>query len=422
MKAIYLKRAGIALMTVMAMASCSDVVNIPSYDPYSCDGAPVIEAIYDAQDVSETPQAITGGVLNQMIKIKGKNLSHVKSISFNGLEVDVRHAAYAERDFCNVTIPRKIPEEVTNKLVYTTEQGTVTVDFPVNIPNLQLDGLKNEFTLQGDKVQVMGDYFDLYGFSKDEELNTATITIHNDDLGYSEVIPTDSITETYMGILIPKDAPDNSLITFEWDGMDGRKTKTIPYRMSDQLMFSNMEGDLGWWNDWLKSQLTWGGNSGDPKCLGYQFIRLQKNQDLSSSIIGSWSWNSTGMGCNWRWLDASANPEKYVLKFEVCTASSKPFYNYGDNGKAGSRNGGYMITLNGGATRNQWDPVSDGLNNTYGEWQTISLPLVDCLGGSVLPTEPDQWVSLEFVCQPNSNEDWQIDHSFGQFRIEPAEY
>ena len=80
MKAIYLKRAGIALMTVMAMASCSDVVDIPSYDPYSCDGAPVIEAIYDAQDVSETPQAITGGVLNQMIKIKGKNLSHVKSI------------------------------------------------------------------------------------------------------------------------------------------------------------------------------------------------------------------------------------------------------------------------------------------------------------------------------------------------------
>ena len=77
MKTIYLKRAGIALMTVMAMASCSDVVGIPSYDPYSCDGAPVTEAIYDAQDVSETPQAITGGVLNQMIKIKGKNLSHV---------------------------------------------------------------------------------------------------------------------------------------------------------------------------------------------------------------------------------------------------------------------------------------------------------------------------------------------------------
>ena len=77
MKAIYLKKAGMALMAVMAMASCSDVVDIPTYAPYSCDGAPVIEAIYDAQDMSETPQVLTGGVLNQMIKIKGKNLSHV---------------------------------------------------------------------------------------------------------------------------------------------------------------------------------------------------------------------------------------------------------------------------------------------------------------------------------------------------------
>ena len=156
MKAIYLRKTGLVLLAALTMTACSDVVDIPSYDPYSCNGAPVIEAIYDAQDVSETPQAITGGVLNQMIKIKGKNLSHVKSISFNGLEVDVRSAAYAERDFCNVTIPRKIPEEVDNKLVYTTEQGSVTVDFPVNIPTLKLDGLKNEFALQGDKVQVMG--------------------------------------------------------------------------------------------------------------------------------------------------------------------------------------------------------------------------------------------------------------------------
>lgn len=117
MKTIYLRKTGLALITAIAFAACSDVVDVPSYDPYSCNGAPVIEAIYDAQDVSETPQAITGGVLNQMIKIKGKNLSHVKSISFNGLEVDVRSAAYAERDFCNVTIPRKIPEDVTNKLI-----------------------------------------------------------------------------------------------------------------------------------------------------------------------------------------------------------------------------------------------------------------------------------------------------------------
>ena len=76
--------AGAAVITAVMMASCSDVVDIPQHDPYASNGAPVIEAIYDAQDASATPQVITGGVLNQMIKIKGKNLSHVKSISFNG--------------------------------------------------------------------------------------------------------------------------------------------------------------------------------------------------------------------------------------------------------------------------------------------------------------------------------------------------
>lgn len=418
MKIKNLKYASAAFIATMMFSACSDVVDIPSYDPYSSNGAPQITDIIDAEDVSAEPAVISSGVLNQMIKIRGKNLSHVKSISFNGLEVDVRSAVYAESDFCNVTIPRKIPEEVNNKLVYTTEQGSVTIDFPVNIPELELNGLANEFALQGDKVQVSGDYFDLYGFSKDPDLNTAKITIHNDAEGYSEELAVDSLTETYLGIRIPKDAPDNSLVTFEWEGMGGKQVKNVPYRMTDQLMFGNFDGDLGWWNDWFQQQLTWGGNSGDPKCLGYQFIRIQKTQDMSSDLLASWSWNSTGFGCNWRWLDASANPEKYCLKFEVCTASGRPFYDYGSS----IGNGGYCITLNGGDPRYQWNPVGDGLNNTYGDWVTVSLPLKDVLGGTTLPSEPDKWVSLEFVIQPNNQDGWQIDHSFGQFRIEPCEY
>ena len=59
--------AGAAVITAVMMASCSDVVDIPQHDPYASNGAPVIEAIYDAQDASATPQVITGGVLNQMI-------------------------------------------------------------------------------------------------------------------------------------------------------------------------------------------------------------------------------------------------------------------------------------------------------------------------------------------------------------------
>ena len=50
------------------------------------------------------------------------------------------------------------------------------------------------------------------------------------------------------------------------------------------------------------------------------------------------------------------------------------------------------------------------------------MPLDRVIAGSQLPTEPDQWLSLEFVCQPNTSAAWNVDHSFGQFRIQPKNY
>ena len=152
---------------------------------------------------------------------------------------------------------------------------------------------------------------------------------------------------------------------------------------------------------------------GAPESLGYGFIRVKGTYNL-------WAYNGWGWGANWLNDDAAAHPENYVLKFEVSSSSATPYYSYGDNGKNGSRNGGYYITLNSGSKRCQWDPVSDGLTNTYGKWVTVSIPLVDALGGST-PT-PGAWFSCEFVLQPNSGDAWTVDHSFGQFRIEPKNY
>lgn len=417
-----MRTVGLSMVAASVLAACSDVVDIPGYNPYESNGAPVIEAIYDAQDTAAAPAMLNGGVLDQMIKIKGQNLSHVKSVTFNNLPVDVRHDVYAESDCAWITIPRQIPETVTDTMVFTTEQGSVSRYFPVTIPALTIDGLKNEFVQPGNKIQVSGANFDLYGFADTTATSTSKITIRNEAQGYVKEIKTDSITEKYMGIKLPMDIPENSTITFDWDSMGVACTKTIAYRMTDQLMFGNFDGDLGWWNDWFSTQLTDGTAAGDPESLGYTFVRITKDMNGNSSFE-SWGWNSTGFGCNWRWFDASAHPENYVLKFEVCTASSKPFYDYGDNGKNGAKNGGYNITFNGGDQgRNQWDPVSDGLTNTYGAWVTVRIPLVDVLKGLELPTEEDKYVGLEFVCQPNTSEAWIVDHSFGQFRIEPKNY
>lgn len=411
---INIKNISLSAMAILAFASCSDVVDYSVPDRTTNSGAPAISQIYDVQDTGYVAP-LNGGVLNQMIHIKGQNLANAKKIRFNDVDVDVRQV-YATTDEAWVKIPRVIPGVQNDILLYETDKGTTEINFPVSIPSVEIEGLKNEFALQGNQVQITSDYMDLYGFNDTTETSPAKVYIENVDAGYRKEIHCDSCSEKFTSIVIPKDCPDNSLIHFSWHEISGDKTVTLPYRMTDQLMFGNFNGDLGWWNDWGKGLVTDGTNSGDPESLGFGFLRVKGTYD-------AWSWNSTGFGCNWKWFDASAHPENYVLKFEVATNSSNPFKNYGDNGASGSKNGGYNLTLQaGGEGRCQFDPVSMGINNTYGKWVTVSIPLTDVLKGGSLPTAEDQFIALEFVMQPNTADAWNVDHCFGQFRIEPKKY
>lgn len=411
---INIKNISLSAMAILAFASCSDVVDYSVPDRTSNSGAPAISQIYDVQDTGYVAP-LNGGVLNQMIHIKGQNLANAKKIRFNDVDVDVRQV-YATTDEAWVKIPRVIPGVQNDSLIYETDKGEVKMYFPVSIPSVEISGLKNEFALQGNQVQITSDYMDLYGFNDTTETSPAKVYIENVDAGYRKEIHCDSCSEKFTSIVIPEDCPDNSLIHFSWHEISGDKTATLPYRMTDQLMFGNFNGDLGWWNDWGKGLVTDGTNSGDPESLGFGFLRVKGTYD-------AWSWNSTGFGCNWKWLDASAHPENYVLKFEVATNSSNPFNNYGDNGASGSKNGGYNFTLQaGGEGRCQFDPVSMGINNTYGKWVTVSIPLTDVLKGGSLPTAENQYIALEFVMQPNTADAWNVDHCFGQFRIEPKKY
>lgn len=411
---INIKNISLSAMAILAFASCSDVVDYSVPDRTTNSGAPAISQIYDVQDTGYVAP-LNGGVLNQMIHIKGQNLANAKKIRFNDVDVDVRQV-YATTDEAWVKIPRVIPGVQNDILLYETDKGTTEINFPVSIPSVEIEGLKNEFALQGNQVQITSDYMDLYGFNDTTETSPAKVYIENVDAGYRKEIHCDSCSEKFTSIVIPEDCPDNSLIHFSWHEISGDKTATLPYRMTDQLMFGNFNGDLGWWNDWGKGLVTDGTNSGDPESLGFGFLRVMGTYD-------AWSWNSTGFGCNWKWLDASAHPENYVLKFEVATNSSNPFKNYGDNGASGSKNGGYNFTLQaGGEGRCQFDPVSMGINNTYGKWVTVSIPLTDVLKGGSLPTAEDQFIALELVMQPNTADAWNVDHCFGQFRIEPKKY
>lgn len=403
MKRINLKSA--ILLISIALASCSDVKELDAgyTDKFTNNGAPVIEAIYDISD-TEFANPLTEASLNQYIHIKGKNLANAKSININGLEVDLADRAYTESNDSYIRIPRAVPETKTDVITYTTDQGTTTYAFNVAIPSLEFYGLVNEFVAQGSRAQLAGDYFDLYDFGDTLETSPVSIAINNEALNYHETLHTDSCTENFTSIIIPKDCPDNSEIVFSWREDGETKTKTVYYRPTNSLLYGNFDGDLGWWTDWGKTLVANSTASGAPIGFGYNYLRIVGTFTL-------WSWNSTGFGANWPEGITADNVADYVLKFEVNTNASYPFYNYAGN------IGGYSLTLNNANKRYQFDPVSKfGITNTGGEWRTVSIPLLDVLSDSQLPSA-GSWVAMELVMQPNTGDGWTVDHSFGQFRI-----
>ena len=417
-KMIMKKFLFISIIACLA-AACSDVKDLDAgyEDVFSNDGPPQIACVYDVISDSNWVAPITDGVLNQYIRITGKNLAKPTKVIVDGLDVDIPHRVYARNEECYLRIPRYVPDSQDGKLVYETDYGKVTIDFSVGVPAVELTGLVNEFILPGNSAQLSGDYFDLYNFGDTTETSPVNITAVNEELGYNEVLKCDSCTETYTSVKIPEDCPDNTLITFQYQNMEKETVvKTIKYRPTENLLYGNFDGDLGWWNDDGKAMVTDGTNDGDPASLGFNFLRFNKT-------IDSWAWWSTGFGSEFPLeLTSLSELKNYVMKFEVCTSASCPFYSYTDD-NTGYDHAGYEFTLMGCASRYQFNPVGDqGLSNTNGKWVTYRIPLADMMKGLEEVPAKGAWCNFEFVCQPNNDDGWTVDHSFGQFRIEPAEY
>ena len=188
---INIKNISLSAMAIIALASCSDVVDYSVPDRTSNSGAPAISQIYDVQDTGFVAP-LNGGVLNQMIHIKGQNLANAKKIRFNDVDVDVRQV-YATTDEAWVKIPRAIPGVQNDSLVYETDKGKTKLYFPVSIPTVEIEGLKNEFALQGNQVQITSEYMDLYGFNDTTETSPAKVYIENVDAGYRKEIDRKSV-------------------------------------------------------------------------------------------------------------------------------------------------------------------------------------------------------------------------------------
>lgn len=387
------KKYGMLILAALTLCACQDVVTYDTDlpDRFANDGAPVIDGVFDIRDgVKEVP--LEEGALAQFIHIKGKNLAKPISVTFNGIEADLS-AAYCENEDSYILIPRIMPRDLTNTMVYKTSKGSVEYPFPITIPEFSLIGLSNEYAPAGSAVEVVGDYFDLFEFGV--EGSPASITIGD------VPVQIDSVSASYLRIIIPEGTSDNSLITFTWEDRErGPRKKKIPYRNTEYLFFKNFD-TAGFWSDALKEQhLTDGSGEGDPVSPGYRYLRF--NLDVPAN-----TWYSIGMGDGWYYDTPDDWADNWELKFELWTNSAKPVPAYSS--------GGLFVQLN--LMENTILDFGGVPCNTGGEWRTFRYPLGSIV--SAMPKYGDYW-GFAFTVSPPS--DWSVDFAVADFRIEPKNY
>ena len=388
-----IKKAAFSLLTILtflpmgglgwALTACNDIVNYnEGYTPASeqaNNGAPQISAVYDVTDTEHT-SPISEGTLGQLVTIVGRNLNHPTRIAFNTVECDLGEA-YTETDRAVVRIPSRLSMEHNNSIEYTTADGTTRFPFVIPFPPLSVTHLSNEFIWAGGEVTVYGKNFDLYDF----EGGTSVVTV-----GSTRVWPTD-ITSSQMTIRIPEGTPDDSQILLTWEDAEGSQQQTsLPYRPSSHLLYGSFSG---------VTIATDGSVQVAAESIdGYGCLHF-------TGSYSTWAWNTIDLSCNMIATEPvidGSTPDKYVLKFELQTAQNFPVTD--DTGLQFSFNWGNSYA---------WSPADGQGINTFGAWQTVTLPLAPMASNGI--KNAGEWQTLRIIFQPHAA--YEADFRLANLRI-----
>ena len=372
----------------VSLASCDDIVEYndgyTAADKMANTGAPEIMAVYNIGDTAKTTP-ITEAEIGTMVRIEGKNLNNAKSITFNTVPVELNDI-YTASTYANVRVPETLSFEHVNKIEYTTDRGSASFDFVVPFPSLTVGSLDNEFANAGGIVTVNGANFDVYEFGSQSKVF----------VGDKEATVSD-VTKQSMKIQIPEGTPDNSLITLKWSTSDGSaKTVSLPFRPTNSLLYADFD-DVSINKDGAVKVDIEGDDatSTASSTLGHKHLHFTGNFD-------AWAWNTYDISRNM--IDAGdiTNLDDYVLKFEVLTTNEHPL----------TEATGLKFCFNWGDTYN-WNPANGAGINTFGNWQTVTLPLAPMATKGI--SAAGTWQTLRITMQPSAA--YSADFCIGNIRI-----
>ena len=363
-------------------------------------GTPTIDYVRPV-DAASKDSLLTAASLNNTICIVGRNLRSVTKINFND-QAAVLNTSYMTDNTIIVTVPKAIPNKVSDKIYFiTSKQDTVAYDFKTIVPAPTINSMSNEWAAAGEEVTIKGDYF------LDYDNNHLNIKVgENYTIPYEDL----KISQNNIRFNIPEDMPkhepiyittingttkagfrymDNRGMLFDFDtpwkeggdvlGNNGWHNRTITSDATSlsgnyMVLGETAMGSDGGWNDGNFSFEYWPGSWQDPETYSSR-PRMQDLADFSD------------------WQNMSLKFEMCIPKDNSWSAAPMQIY-FGSvtqvsNGAAGTKDiyGNVLAGANNTFFHDQgklaralympWQNTEDKLYNTDGKWVTVTIPLSD---------------------------------------------
>ena len=311
----------VALAAVSAgLASCED-----QPDKYETTGGkPTIYYIRPV-DVASKDSLLTEASMSNTLCIVGSNLRSIKQIDFND-QTAVLNTSYMTDNTVIVTVPKNIPDVVTDKIYFiTTSQDTVSYDFKVTVPAPTISSMSNEWAAAGEEVTIKGDYF------LDYDNYPLSIRVGEDYVINASDL---KITKTGITFNMPADMPEheNIYITTKYG------TTKAPFQYMDErgMLFDfdtpnaatgEVLGNHGWHNQVIQSDET--SLKGNYLLLGNNSMGASGGWNDTNFAFEYWAgtWNNDFTGDGVKLCDVAdfSNWENKSLKFEMLVPSTNPW-------------------------------------------------------------------------------------------------
>ena len=347
----------IAIITGFTFQSCND--NPDKYE--MTDGVPEVHYVRVPNPAS-ADSLLVQAFMDNTICLVGTNMKSISEIWFNDQKA-LLNSSFITDNTLLVTIPKTIPEIVTNKIyMITKEKDTVTYDFGVQVPEPYVSSISCEYAKDGDVVTLYGDYF----------INDANVPLTISMAGNIPVTEFISIQKTQVKFKVPAGSQKGYLTVKSIYGV-GRSHFQFRDDRGMILDWDVLNANGGWRSGKIKNTEP-EGISGN-----YVYFTGALKDDLSDWAEDNFSFNLWGAANGRPQGDLFATaPAESVLKFEInvtqpwaSTAMQIIFTPW-----ATRDTNGYIA--DGKTPRALWRPWQ-GLDKGYTTdgWQTVAIPITD---------------------------------------------